>query len=178
MYACSHEIKLCQCHSRCEQNAPLRKLGGPGTIVEIDESLLFKRKYNVGQLMQNQRLHIWILGMVERGTNKIVLEKVDNRNQATLIPLITQWVLPGTDIMTDMWGGYGNIPAAYRHWAVNHRVCFVHNFIACPSLPQLKNKPCDMQVLYSLSGTVCCTTSSRATRTRSYPNNWSHLGQY
>ncbi|CAP36126.2 Protein CBG18726 [Caenorhabditis briggsae] len=43
-------------------------LGGPGKIVEIDESHMYKAKYNRGHMLR--RKSIWIFGMTERHTNK------------------------------------------------------------------------------------------------------------
>jgi transposase-like protein len=38
-----------------------QQLGGPGHIVEIDESLIFKRKYNVGHRVEQQ----WLFGLYD-----------------------------------------------------------------------------------------------------------------
>lgn len=54
---------------------------------------------------------------------------VQNRDRATLLPIIEQFVLPGTTIHSDEWGAYmhGAIPIIppYIHHAVNHRRNFV-----------------------------------------------------
>ena len=42
-------------------------LGGFGMYVELDESLVAKVKYNVGQALGIQQ--IWLFGLVERGKN-------------------------------------------------------------------------------------------------------------
>ena len=70
-------------------------LGGPGTIVEIDESVFYKTKYNRGR----RRNHQWVFGMVERGSNSVIMIHVDNREAATLIPLIIRYIRPGIHII-------------------------------------------------------------------------------
>ena len=53
--------------------------------VEIDESLFGRKvKYNKGQPRGHR---IWIFGIAERASNKIILYPVDNRNAETLVPL-------------------------------------------------------------------------------------------
>ena len=59
-------------------------LGGPGIIVEIDESKFGKRKYNRGRLLTGQ----WIFGILEKDTDKVVMFSVPNRSTATLLSII------------------------------------------------------------------------------------------
>uniref|UniRef100_A0A914WBE8 ISXO2-like transposase domain-containing protein n=1 Tax=Plectus sambesii TaxID=2011161 RepID=A0A914WBE8_9BILA len=56
--------------------------------------------------------------------------EVDRRDAATLMPIIQQWVLPGSRVITDQWGAYmaaQEFPAnpQYTHVAVNHTLHFV-----------------------------------------------------
>ena len=100
-------------------------LGGPGIVVEIDESLFVRRKHNVGRVVLEQ----WVFGGIEVGTpaRKGFLVAVARRNAATLIPILQQYVLPGTTVISDCWAAYnmiGNI--GYLHWTVNHQIEFVN----------------------------------------------------
>ena len=67
-------------------------IGGPGTEVEIDESVFYKTKYNRGRRRENT----WVFGMVQRGTNSVIMVPVERRDAATLIPIIMQYIRPGS----------------------------------------------------------------------------------
>lgn len=75
------------------------KIGGPGTIVEIDKAKFGKRKYNRGRPREGK----WVIGGIERGTEKMFLQIVPSRDAVTLLPIIQQNVLPGTIIQTHEW---------------------------------------------------------------------------
>ena len=96
--------------------------GGPGRVVEIDESLFSKRKYEVGRLVPQQS----IFRGYESKTKKGFLIPVTNLNATTLMSIIHQRILPGSIVWGDMWTAYKNLPAsAYLHGTVNHRVNFI-----------------------------------------------------
>ena len=90
-----------------EEVQTLPKLGGPGKEVQIDEAKFGKRKYNRGRIVPGS----WVLGGVESDTDKCFLALCPNnrRSEATLLPIIQQYVSPGTTIITDMWKGYYNL---------------------------------------------------------------------
>ena len=73
---------------------PNIKLGGPGHIVEIDESLFAKVKYNRGKDLW--RKQVWVFGLVDRISGEIYFEIVPDRTAETLLNIIEQHVLPGT----------------------------------------------------------------------------------
>ena len=95
------------------------KIGGPGVVVEIDESVITKRKYHRGALRAEEQ---WFFGGVERGSGRCFICPVDRRDAATLLPIIQQYILPGTIIMSDKWAAYNRIdqlPELYEHYTVN-----------------------------------------------------------
>lgn len=74
----------------------LKMVGGPGIVVEVDESKFGKRKYH-------RRHHVdgcWVLGMVERTPERrIVVIVVPDRKANTLIAILKRYIHPeSTDI--------------------------------------------------------------------------------
>lgn len=106
------------------ESYPMEPIGGPGIIVEIDETHCGRRKYNRGR-----RTGLWVFGGVERGTKgRSFMTAVPNRSAETLIRLIKVYIRPGTIIMSDLWKAYGRIPhlpEGYAHFTVNHKKNFV-----------------------------------------------------
>lgn len=68
------------------------KIGGPGKTVQIDESKIGKRKYHRGHRVEGQ----WVFGGIEEGSRKCFLVPVEGRSEATLLPIIQEWIEPGT----------------------------------------------------------------------------------
>ena len=103
------------------------QLGGPGRIVQIDESLFaHKPKYHRGRAPQSE---IWVFGMADCTSNPTVgfMQIVDRRNAETLLPIIQRHILPGSIVYSDQWAAYnrvGNI-AGLEHHTVNHTLHFV-----------------------------------------------------
>jgi transposase-like protein len=115
-------------------------IGGPGVIVEIDESKFGKRKYNRGHRVEG----CWVFGGIERlsrsysdafpgATSNYAGKKfaivVENRSARTLLPLIRKFILPGSIIMSDCWAAYNGIRnmdgCHYEHETVNHSENYV-----------------------------------------------------
>ena len=104
------------------------QLGGPGWVIELDESSFRKKsKYGKGKNHGQN----WVLGISERdpsgeGNGRGRFFAVPNRNRVTLLSIILKHVKPGTTIMTDAWGAYTTLGShGFKHQIVNHTVGFV-----------------------------------------------------
>jgi len=109
------------------------KLGGPGIVVQIDESLLsYKPKYNRGHISREQ---VWGFGIADTSFTpaKVYVEIVPNRNRATLFEIISRVCLPGTVIHSDQWAAYRTInrDLGFEHLSVNHSLNFVNPETGC-----------------------------------------------
>jgi len=105
---------------------PIR-LGGPGKICQIDESLfVHKTKYNRGRWPIEQ---VWVFGIVDTSISptRFSLKIVPNRTRNTLYPIITDVCMPGTTIYSDSWAAYFEIQnvLGLHHEMVNHKLYFV-----------------------------------------------------
>ncbi|KCZ77225.1 hypothetical protein H311_01767 [Anncaliia algerae PRA109] len=99
-----------------------QKISGIGSIVEIDESLYSKHKYNIGRLLRR----VWIVGGIELRTRDTFFVEVIKRDAETLENIILENVLPGTTIYTDCWKGCINLDKlGYNHLTVNHSHYFI-----------------------------------------------------
>jgi transposase-like protein len=116
---------ICSYMVRPELGGRVKKLGGPGKIVEIDESLVAKIKYHRGSGLG--RKQIWLFGLVERGDGgRCYLTMVPNRKAETLLQVIYDHVEPGTVIVSDSWSSYRKLNNLnFGHATVNHSVNFL-----------------------------------------------------
>jgi hypothetical protein len=101
-------------------------IGGEGYTVEIDETLLFRRKNNVGRILSNEITKTWYFGGICRETDKIFIIPVEKRDSVTLNEAILNHILPGTRIISDCWRGYNSVQDLnYLHDKVNHSQNFI-----------------------------------------------------
>ena len=98
--------------------------------VELDESL-FGRKVKNGR-GEPKGTRLWVFGITERHTGRILAFPVADRSQEKLIPLIKKNVAPYTRIFTDGWSSYqclNELPDMhYQHFVVNHSRCFTQKY--------------------------------------------------
>lgn len=115
------------CRELCvyEFESEVDVIGGIGTIVELDETLAVKRKYEQGRMLRAG----WLFGGIERrddGEFKCFMKLVYDRSEAHLTHFIRTHVAPGTHIMTDGWSAYRNLASmGYTHSVVIHEENFV-----------------------------------------------------
>ena len=101
-------------------------LGGPGVVVELDESALGrKRKYNRG-FVRGSGIK-WIFGLLDLSTGQCHIEYVQNRARVTLFPIIHRHVLPRSQINSDEAAVYFSLQQeGYIHKTVKHKENYVN----------------------------------------------------
>lgn len=98
-----------------------KKIGGPGKIVEIDESKFGKRKYHRGHAVEGQ----WVFGGVDRESGDFFLVPVEKRDAETLIKLVKEYIVEGSIIYSDCWRAYNTLKSCgFQHYTVNHSLNF------------------------------------------------------
>jgi transposase len=94
-------------------------LGGPGSIVEIDETLVGGSVSGKGSGYKGNKT--CVVGMLERD-GELVTRVVKGRHKEAMRGLIHSQVLPGTTVHTDEFGGYKDLgDCGFQHVTVNHK---------------------------------------------------------
>ena len=68
------------------------QIGDPGHVVEINKLVIAWQKYHCGHLVPE----CWAFGGIDPESNLRFLVLVDNCSAATLLPLIQQFIAPGS----------------------------------------------------------------------------------
>ena len=73
---------------------------------------------------------VWVFGMADTSHTPALgyMELVNQRDAATLLPIIQAHTAPGTIVYSDMWRAYsrvGSLPTVASHATVNHSLHFV-----------------------------------------------------
>jgi transposase-like protein len=70
-------------------------------------------------------MKVWVFGIVERQSNEIIIYSVEDRSQATLLPIIQRHVQLGSTIYSDGWSAYCDLNEVdYNHFSVIHKRAF------------------------------------------------------
>ncbi|MGL5708755.1 MAG: transposase [Aeromonas sp.] len=111
----------------CENGSELNseKIGGENSVVEIDETLLFKNKNHVGRVLAGQKL--WLFGGFDRLTKQVKLNLTLRRRKFDCENFLSSCVHCNSTIYTDCWKGYLKLnELGFIHETVNHSVNFVN----------------------------------------------------
>ncbi|CAG7831584.1 unnamed protein product [Allacma fusca] len=103
----------------------VKKIGGPGHFIAIDETHLFRRKHNRGHRIKGES--VWVLGGVDRNTKERFLCRVNNRKKRTMWPILKRFVAPQSIVLTDDHKSYKGIDSYLgldAHEVVVHKYGF------------------------------------------------------
>ena len=93
-------------------------IGGPGTAVEVDETLVGGVKR--GKHMRGSAGKVVVVGAMQRDGD-IITAVVPNQRRATLQPFVKANVIPGGELHTDELQSYRGLHKdGYYHMTVNH----------------------------------------------------------
>lgn len=90
-------------------------LGGVGRIVQVDE-------YNLGQVPDR-----WVFAGIDLTAGKGYLEMIKDRTPQTLLRIIQENILPGTEIQSDNFAAYDGIAAISVIPPFSHKVIDIDN---------------------------------------------------
>lgn len=105
------------------------QIGGAGDVVEVDETKIFRPKFNRGRRLKRPW---WVFGGVSRLTKKQFMVPVRRTNRTTLYPLMQNHIAQDTYIFTDEAAVYGGceVLGFAGHFAVSHARSFVRRLPA------------------------------------------------
>ncbi|KAF7682471.1 hypothetical protein TCON_2304 [Astathelohania contejeani] len=99
---------------------------GKSIIVEIDESLFFKRKYQSGRV----RNGIWYVEGGKMNSKKAFIIPVEDISENAMYQIIHKHILPSTICITYEWRAYRTAFSrilTILHLTVNHSISFVNS---------------------------------------------------
>ncbi|XP_031572488.1 uncharacterized protein LOC116306551 [Actinia tenebrosa] len=89
------------CTNEIEKYAPFLPFGGPGCVVQCDESKFnHKRKYNRGRLTKDS----WVFGVITTEYQPVggYYQVVERRNRECLLPILQRCLKPGSVVLTEV----------------------------------------------------------------------------
>ena len=92
--------------------------------VEIDESKFGKREFNRGLVVDGH----WVFGGMERTTGDCFLVEVEHKDAATLLPIIQQFVRPGSIVYCDKWSSYRSLNRSNSEGGVSNLQYYRESF--------------------------------------------------
>lgn len=103
------------------------KLGTGGLLVQVDETMMnYSCKSHKGRPPENYTDSISIVE-IDGGITRCYAQVIDNKQSATLVPIIVENVVNGATIHTDEHRSYACLPTfGYTHGTVCHKYEFVN----------------------------------------------------
>lgn len=119
---CSYKTAWYLCHrirnAMSEAESP--KIGGPGKVVEIDESFVGGKQRGKG-LKAAKDAKVMVLGLAERG-GRIHLQTIENAKALTIRPVLEAKLDPDTDgVFTDARTSYSRVIPPEKHKETSHK---------------------------------------------------------
>ena len=112
---------FCRTVCMCVLEKESTPIGGPGEIVELYES---KRKCIRGKSAKGP----WVFSGIDRRSRDCFLVTVLDRTAETLVPIIKQFVKPGSKVVSDCWKFRSSLDKeGYILATVDHSIDFVEN---------------------------------------------------
>ncbi|KAG0423924.1 hypothetical protein DMUE_6117 [Dictyocoela muelleri] len=104
------------------------KLGGPGFVVQVDETMLnYKCKSHRGRSASNRTDALCIVEC-SSGITRAYAQVIEDRRASTLIPIICSQVAPGSIIWTDEHRSYSQLNSlGFWHDTVCHKYEFINS---------------------------------------------------
>jgi transposase-like protein len=102
------------------RSGDLAPMGGPGGIVESDETFIGRKEGSVKRRGHGHKNAV--LSLVDRESGQVRSFHVDSVSAAELVPIVKANVAKETAIMTDEWGGYFSLGDHFAsHESVSHK---------------------------------------------------------
>lgn len=76
-------------------------LGGLEVVIQGDESVISRRKYNRGRVVRGK----WVLGLFDTTTKKSIIVYITDGKSETLLDVTREQFKPGLEIWTNCWSG-------------------------------------------------------------------------
>ncbi|KAL9977134.1 hypothetical protein ACROYT_G014507 [Oculina patagonica] len=111
------------------QDRPFIPFGGRVYVTKWDESQFnHKSKYQRGRRARDE---VWVFGLIctEYTPCRGYFQVVTRRDRATLIPIFHRVLRPGSEVHSDDWGAYRNLPRFVPNVTVHRTVVHKDNFV-------------------------------------------------
>lgn len=94
-------------------------------------SISFAQSFFQHQRGRRARDEVWVFGLIctEYTPCRGYFQVVPRRDRATLVPILKRVLLPGSELHSDDWGAYRNLPRDVPNVTVHRTVVHKNNFV-------------------------------------------------